>query len=165
MCRLLVNTYKIPGATNLYRYDIECPPNEWSVEFKNKEYDVEIISEYAMFTSEILNDKKTSDEYKSQLMDLGNETKSTIDESNLCHLDLNTVVSSDEYQCVIYSAMAENLGTITHISLSLCGMLGYSKDEILGKSIELILPESFEKAHRKYLRKISVISCSRVFSF
>ena len=38
MCRLLVNTYKIPGATNLYRYDIECPPNEWSVEFKNKEY-------------------------------------------------------------------------------------------------------------------------------
>ena len=122
---------------------------------KIRPYDVEIISEYAMFTSEILNDKKTSDEYKSQLMDLGNETKSTIDESNLCHLDLNTVVSSDEYQCVIYSAMAENLGTITHISLSLCGMLGYSKDEILGKSIELILPESFEKAHRKYLRKIS----------
>ena len=116
---------------------------------KIRPYDVEIISEYAMFTSEILNDKKTSDEYKSQLMDLGNETKSTIDESNLCHLDLNTVVSSDEYQCVIYSAMAENLGTITHISLSLCGMLGYSKDEILGKSIELILPESFEKAHRK----------------
>lgn len=38
MCRLLVNTYKIPGATNLYRYDIECPPNEWSVVFKNKEY-------------------------------------------------------------------------------------------------------------------------------
>lgn len=118
-------------------------------------YDIDIITEYSQFTSEILNDKKTSDEYKLQLIDLGTESKNIVDEANLCHLDLNTIVQNDEYQCVIYSAMAENLGTITHISLSLCIMLGYTKDEILGKQIEVLLPESFEKSHRKYLKALS----------
>lgn len=38
MCRLIVNTYKIPGIVRLFRYDIECPPANWNTDFKNKEY-------------------------------------------------------------------------------------------------------------------------------
>ena len=38
MCRLMINTYKIPGAVKLFRYDIECPPDNWNTDFKNKEY-------------------------------------------------------------------------------------------------------------------------------
>lgn len=38
MCRILVNTYKVPGMVKLYRYDIECPPEKWNIEFKNSEY-------------------------------------------------------------------------------------------------------------------------------
>lgn len=38
MCRLLVNTYNMPGAVHLHRYDVECPPEDWNVDFKNQEY-------------------------------------------------------------------------------------------------------------------------------
>ena len=34
----MINTYKIPGAVKLFRYDIECPPDNWNTDFKNKEY-------------------------------------------------------------------------------------------------------------------------------
>ena len=38
MCRMMVNTYRVPGAMKLFRYDIECPPEKWNTDFKNKEY-------------------------------------------------------------------------------------------------------------------------------
>lgn len=38
MCRLLVNTFTMPGAVHLHRYDVECPPEDWDADFKNQEY-------------------------------------------------------------------------------------------------------------------------------
>lgn len=38
MCSLLVNTYTVPGAVHLHRYDVECPPEDWNADFKNQEY-------------------------------------------------------------------------------------------------------------------------------
>lgn len=35
---MMVNSYSIPGAMKLFRYDVECPPNKWNTNFKNKEY-------------------------------------------------------------------------------------------------------------------------------
>ncbi len=28
----------MPGAVHLHRYDVECPPEDWNVDFKNQEY-------------------------------------------------------------------------------------------------------------------------------
>lgn len=38
MCRLITNTYDGSGMVKLYRYDLECPPTDWSNEYKNVEY-------------------------------------------------------------------------------------------------------------------------------
>lgn len=51
--------------------------------------------QYSQFTSEVLNDKKTSNEYKSHLCEIGTEAKDVIDEDNICNLDLNNVVRND----------------------------------------------------------------------
>ncbi len=32
------DTYTKPGSVDLYRYDLECPPNRWSADYKNMEY-------------------------------------------------------------------------------------------------------------------------------
>lgn len=116
--------------------------------------DIEVITSYTDFCYEILNDKKTADKYKTKILEMGIQSKIIIEDTNINHLDLNLISQNDKYQCVIYSAMDHNIGTITHISLSLCGMLGYTKNEIIGKPIENIIPELFAKSHHKNLLSI-----------
>lgn len=116
--------------------------------------DIEVITSYTDFCDEILNDKKTASKYKTQIIEMGIQSKIIIEDANISHLDLNLVCQNDKYQCVIYSAMEHNIGIITHISLSLCGILGYTKNEIIGKPIESIIPEIFAKPHHKRLISI-----------
>ena len=117
-------------------------------------YDFEIISHYASFHSEILNDRATSSQLKTQLRDLSYDTKTNLDNKNLCQMDLNKLASTGDYCCVVFGADDKNLGTITHISLRLCAMLGYTKNELLGRHINTVLPELYVNAHNKYLKQV-----------
>lgn len=38
MCRLLSNTFTVPGIVKLFRYDLICPPVIWDNDYKNIEY-------------------------------------------------------------------------------------------------------------------------------
>lgn len=112
--------------------------------------DQEILYYYFDYHNNILNDKEKAKYYQSKL-NQAEETKKTVDEINIFNKDDKFLSSTDEYQYIILSGRRENFGIITHVSTSICSLLGYYKEELIGKAYEILLPEIFHKTHRKIL--------------
>ena len=64
-------------------------------------------------------------------------------------INTKNLTNNDEYQFMIISANDDNKGTIVEISLNTCLFFGYTKDEIIGKNMCLLIPELFHKTHTK----------------
>lgn len=118
-----------------------------------KPYDQDIILDYWYFVTNILNDKEKETQLVNKLKDIVNLTQS-INEENLCHIDLKRMFVHDDYPFIIFSAMPKSLGIITHISMSLCSLFGYEKEELIGKQIETLLPGIYTQAHQRFLLNI-----------
>lgn len=117
---------------------------------KIKHNDQEVIKIYSDFLADILNDKEKAALFRSRLNEMeGN--KSAYDEANLVNIDINILTQSDEYQFIIISAQPEKLGIITNISLGVCTLFGYSKSELIGKNVEYLMPEVYQKHHKNIL--------------
>lgn len=117
---------------------------------KLRHNDQEVIRIYADFLSEILNDKEKASSYKSRLNEIDNG-KQNQDDLNLFNNDVNALSSSDEYQYVVISAQLEKLGIIQNLSLGICSLFGYTRNELIGKNVELIMPEVYHKYHKTIL--------------
>lgn len=119
---------------------------------KVKNNDKETIQIYYDYLSNILNDTEKSKFYKNMLKDI-ELAKQNYDDMNLINGDMNALSSSDEYQYIRLSAQPHKLGIIENISLGVCNVLGYSRDELVGKDVEIIQPDIFHLHHKKLLRK------------
>jgi hypothetical protein len=117
---------------------------------KLKHNDQEVIRCYADFLYEILNDKEKANSYKSRLNEIEG-AKQNYDDMNLLNIDVNALSSSDEYQYIILSAQPDKLGIITNISLGVCTLFGYARNEIIGKDIEFVMPDVYHRHHKNIL--------------
>ena len=116
---------------------------------KVKYNDKQTITLYSDFLSNILNDKEHAFQLKQLIKN--NELKQSYDEKNYFNLDLAALASSDEYQYIVVSGKPDNLGVVIHISLGVCLLLGYNRNELIGKSYEIFMPQMFHKEHRQIL--------------
>ena len=57
---------------------------------------------------------------------------------------------NQERKIIIISSKIENIGNILNISLS-CNLFGFPKEEIIGKIINILIPEIFQKIHTNLL--------------
>jgi len=117
---------------------------------KMRHNDQEIIRIYADFLNDILNDKEKASSYKSRLNEIDN-SKQNQDDLNIINNDVNALSSSDEYQYIIISAQLEKIGIIQNLSLGICSLLGYTRNELIGKNVETIMPEVYHKYHKNIL--------------
>jgi len=53
---------------------------------------------------------------------------------------------------IIVSGKEEKFGLIENISLSTCLIFGFQKNELIGKPIELLIPDTFHEEHRKVMK-------------
>jgi hypothetical protein len=58
---------------------------------------------------------------------------------------------SEDYKYVILNCSPSNFNCISNLSLSVCPIFGYSKEELIGRSFDFVLPEIFCIYHRKML--------------
>lgn len=69
-----------------------------------------------------------------------------------------------ENKIIILSAEEKNIGTITNISLNACSIFGFTKDEILGQNINMIIPKIFHSNHESMLKaRINKINSNSLF--
>ena len=119
--------------------------------FKNNSS--EVINFYSDFLNDILNDKEKSDKYKKLLQESENFVQTNTHKEKNKILNIESLLLNDEYNYIILSAKPEKFGIITNISLGICPIFGYSKNEIIGKTIEFLMPDIYQKKHREVLKE------------
>ena len=117
-----------------------------------KSDDVKVLNLYIGFLKHILNNKKKYDELKHILDSLSNVDKIQDKEIDFSNFDLKVLNNSDQYKYIIISADDNNLGVILNISLNACIIFGYTKNELIGKKINILIPQIFHKQVEKYLK-------------
>ena len=119
--------------------------------FRNE---VKIIKLYISFIQNVLLNKKQYEKYNKILMNKSIEYKKLNKEEDYTNYDISIIKDSDENQWMIISADDKEYGKILNISLSICPLIGYQKYEIIGKNINLLIPNIFIKSHNHMLKKL-----------
>ena len=145
--------YNLGLKLNLYLKEIN---NLWDNELKLKKIDSDnqiIVLLYSRFLREILWNKKKSEEISKKLTDENqhhHETKKREKKNNLEGNIIERDIENPNY--VIYSTSNEKGDcTISQCTSSLMNLLGYMKREIIGKKIEILMPEIFKTGHANML--------------
>ena len=113
-------------------------------------YDQDTIKLYSQYLSEILNNHAQANIYNNKLIEL-EQRKHQFNEENLFDLNYRAMSRSEEYKYIVISGAPTNFNTICNLSLSICTMFGFSKEELIGKPLDYILPELFCIQHKKVL--------------
>ena len=116
-------------------------------EIKNN--DLAMIKLYESYARNILNDKEKYEKYYNISMNLIMDNKIENREKDYSNFDLKMLNETDEYNYLIISANDENKGTIINMSLNACSILGYHKHEIIGKNMNILIPEIYHKRHNR----------------
>ena len=120
-------------------------------EFKNN--DLFIIKLYESYARNILNDKNKYEKYYNMSINLVEDDKMQDKEKDYSNYDINNINESDEYKILVVSANEENKGCIVNISLNSCLLFGYQRNEIIGKNINLLIPELYHQIHNKIFNR------------
>ena len=122
---------------------------------ETKNNDLAIIKLYESYSRNILNDKEKYEKYYKMSMNLIEDDKNLNKEIDFTNFDLNILSLNDEYKVLVISANDENKGTIINISLNGCLIFGYLRNEIIGKNMNILIPEIYHPIHNKIFNDYS----------
>lgn len=116
--------------------------------------DIKIIKLYVSFIKNVLVDKKLYQKYISYLKNISLEAQKLNREEEFSNFDLNKLKDNDEFNWILVSTKDKEIGKIINISVNVCPVIGYRKHEIVGKHINILIPDIFHKQHDNLIRKI-----------
>lgn len=70
---------------------------------------------------------------------------------DLNHLEVTDDIGNTMIPLVMISGKPKQLGTILNINVPCCSIFGYQKKELVGKNINLLMPDFIANLHNKYL--------------
>lgn len=118
---------------------------------KMRPNNIQVLRYYSDFLSEVINDKESALKYASKIKEIKEETK--IDFNNhILDVDLQSI-STDEFQYILISTNTQDFGCIMEISLEICSESGYVKNELIGKNLNILVPEIFRGSHHMLLKR------------
>ena len=148
--------YSLGEKLNIYLNEIN---DLWDNELKNERISDEcqsIVQLYSKFLLEVLWDQKKSKEVYKRLNEannlLINENKKLKEESNNITKNMEELFDNQDYLLFGNSDEKGNC-KIIQSSLSFSNLLGYQRHEIIGKSLEIILPNILIEEHYKYFEE------------
>ena len=140
-------------GSNILNYikEIDKLFNELIIEKTNN---IEIINLYSDFVEKILEDEdklKKCQEMKKIIFN----SNFHFYEKDFSNFDMRFLKDKDSFSYMIISAHHKSLGIIKDCSKSLVNIFGYEKKELLGKHINILIPEMFHDKHDYILKKAS----------
>ncbi|MDR3548799.1 MAG: PAS domain-containing protein [Candidatus Pacebacteria bacterium] len=113
-----------------------------------------VLKLYAKFNKEILNDKETGTALSDRAKDY-NYLKANFNRRKMQALNTSNIsaVSSDGTPCIYVSGQQNKAGIITQCNSAVCRLFGYTKKELLGNNIIMLMPEVYAAYHQDILLK------------
>ena len=115
----------------------------------------EIIKLYSEFAENILNDEDKIEKCKNFLKIKNTNNIIEIQEKDYSNFNLEILKESDNFHYLIILTKNKELGNISDCSKNLCNLLGYTKNELIGKHINFLLPKIFDQKHREIIKQKS----------
>ena len=157
---LLLNSHRIENIDNLHNtgkeikslvYDIDDTFNK-IYNFRN---DIKITKLYTKFLKNVLIDKKLYKKYhNNKNNNIVLEFHKFNKEEDYENYDVNKLKESDQTQWILVSTDEKNYGKILNVSLGICPIIGYKKNEIIGSNINVLIPNIFHKHHDHMINKL-----------
>ena len=119
--------------------------------------DQDTIKLYLHYLKEIINHNEKANIYSKKIT-LDYENKYQYDEVNLYELNYEELSKNEDYRYLIINCSPKNFNKISNISLSVCKLFGYSREELIGRSADILFPEIFNN-----YRKIFFQTCFTEF--
>ena len=113
-------------------------------------FDQDTIKLYSQYLSEILNNHSLANTYNNKLIEL-EQKRHQFNEENLFDMNYKAMARSEDYKYIVISGAPNNFNIICNIAICICPFFGFSKEELIGKPLDFILPELFCIHHRKIL--------------
>ena len=113
-------------------------------------FDQDTIKLYSQYLSEILNNHALANTYNNKLIEL-EQKRHQFNEENLFDMNYKAMARSEDYKYIVISGAQNNFNQICNLSLCICPMFGFSKEELIGKPLDYLLPELFCIYHKKLL--------------
>ena len=145
-------TQKVDNFKKIYSLGSKIKKMNAKIEDISKELitakanNIEIINLYSEFVEKILEDEE---KYK-ECMKIKKLIFSNIEnmaESSFMKYDVEFIKNKNICPYLIVSADLKNLGIIKDCSISFGKILSYQKNELIGKNINILIPEIFRKKH------------------
>lgn len=114
--------------------------------------DFESTQLYTEFLEEILHDSESAERYQKKLHEL-EKFQQKFDENNIYRLNFKVLSQNEDYKYIVADSQPDSFGKIMNLSLSVCSTFGYKKEELIGKSINIIIPDIYVKLHNKLITK------------
>jgi len=129
---------------------------------KTKTNNVEIFKIYIEFIDNILKNEEQSDEIQNLKKFIYRETFEN-EEKNYVSFNIGFLKENDASRYILISGAKKNLGTILDCSISASMVFGYTKEEIIGKHLNILIPEIFHWKHNIILKNQSNINNFKLF--
>ena len=102
----------------------------------------ETIKLYVDYLKEIINNNEEAAKYNNQISE--NELNvHHFDEINLYNLDYQELSKTEDYKYIIINYSRNDFNKINNISFSVCKLLGYTKEELIGRTFNILFPELY----------------------
>ena len=118
---------------------------------KLKPNDLPVLKYYSDFLAEVVNDNEEAQKYKEKYKELKDDQYDDNDHS-IGDIDLQNVVT-DEVQYITVSTNPLTFSSIINVNLGICVDTGYTKEELIGKSCNILLPEIMRSPHYDLLKQ------------
>ena len=114
-------------------------------------YDPDIFKLYIQYLIEILSDNTQASIYNNKLSE-NDQQRHQYNEENLYELNYNVMAKSEDYKYIVLNCSPSKFNSISNVSLSICSIFGYSKEELIGHPYDYLLPELFCVFHKNVLQ-------------
>ena len=114
-------------------------------------YDQEIFKLYIQYLTEILSDNTQANIYINKLIE-NDQKRHQYNEENFFELNFKAMTKSEDYKYIVVNCSHSNFDIICNLSLSVCSIFGYSREELIGHPYYYLLPEIFYVYHKNLLQ-------------
>ena len=142
------NIYKLNKYGYKINYLIDAIQNHFERLKDNNFHNKRIFKLYGYYIRDILNDPNLARNFIFFDDTNVNEIK-----FNSKVMEINALNPSNDFQFMIISGKKETFGVIINVSLDICSYLGYSQHDLIGKKVDILIPDIIKSPHHKMLKE------------